>query len=271
MLDLNNRAKTALWNRFVSTSGHDINDKGYLTSPEHNTLPGVSVEDFKTDLKKGSGNELLTKFLAVHSSSALAVNTFVPFKCPDNSSQLTLAGVRGLSAPVFEKQLRTGLGGTPPNLDVFVESNTTVIGVESKCLEYLTPKTAKFVNSYDQRDKLSVEDSWWDLLQELKNDPANSSHLDVAQLIKHYLGLRKLYAGKRRIILMYLFWEPENWHEFNEFKKHRRAIDPFSRRIADSEVHFVAQSYPSLWAEWDDEGVLPDHVAHLKERYWVTI
>lgn len=271
-MDLTSRAKQALWKSFVAVSPHKVDAKGYLANVEHNLLPGVRRQDFETDLKKGRGNELNSKFLAVHSSSALAVNTFCPFKNPENRKLLTVADHRYFNQLHFEKQLGTGLGGTPPNLDVVMENEKVVVGIESKCLEYLIPKIPGFTDSYDQRECLNVEDMWWDFMKELKQNPEqHRQHLDVAQLVKHYLGLRKQYAGKRQITLMYIFWEPENWQRFEEFKTHRQCIERFAGRIKGSEVAFVPQSYPALWAQWSQQGILPGHVTQLQKRYFVAL
>ena len=66
------KAKAALWAKFTGAK----DDKGYAHSSHDNLVPGVRLEQFKDDLLQGSGNELKTKFCAVHSSSALAVNCF---------------------------------------------------------------------------------------------------------------------------------------------------------------------------------------------------
>ncbi len=241
-------------------------------APECNLIEGVYIEDIQDDLDNGSGNELKGKFRAVHSSSALAANTFGFFKKTGNARHLTLNGMSGFTKPKLEKKLPTGLGGTPPNLDVFLENETTVIGLESKFLEHITPKSAKFSGSYDQKEKLSVEDCWWNLLQNLKDDPSNRGHLDVAQLIKHYLGLRKQYAGKgKQVILIYLFWEPENWQDFPAFRTHRSEVNEFQGTVSNSEVEFRSQSYPELWSDWTDHPSLKDHLARLGARYRILI
>jgi len=49
---------------------------------------------------------------------------------------------------------------------------------------------------------------------------ASHQHLDVAQLIKHYLGIRKRYGHKDTKVLLYLYWEPENASALAEFGRH---------------------------------------------------
>ena len=259
-------AQEALWKRFKEVTGKDIDAKGYVESVEDNLLPGVSLDMFQDDLEGGSGNELEGKFKAVHSSSALAVNCFAPFK--KDPSKLFLAGKTGFTKIQFEKQCPTGLGGTPPNLDLVAESDTDVVGVESKFLEYLTPKRSHFATSYRKDNLPQAEDCWLDLIEELKkSDPQN---LDAAQLVKHYLGLRKQYPNKN-ITLLYLFWEPKNWQDFEVFKQHRKEINAFAEKVKDSAVSFISQSYPVLFEAWRGKGLLVKHVEELQKRYQMTI
>jgi hypothetical protein len=58
----------------------------YTATPRENLIATVREDDFWDDLSLGSGSELYdrngvpAKFCAAHSSSALAVNCFGPFK-----------------------------------------------------------------------------------------------------------------------------------------------------------------------------------------------
>ena len=259
-------AQEALWESFKEVAGKNIDEKGYVKTVEENLLPGVTLEMFQDDLEGGSGNELEGKFKAVHSSSALAVNTFAPFK--KDPSKLHLAGITGFKTIQFEKQCPTGLKGTPPNLDLLAESETDVVGVESKFLEYLTPKKPHFADSYKKENLPQTEDCWLNLIEELKK--SKPQNLDAAQLVKHYLGLRKQYPNKN-ITLLYLFWEPENWQNFEVFKQHRNEIDALADKIKDSEVTFVALSYLEFWDVWKKKGLLVKHVEKLQKRYDLRI
>ena len=154
-----NRIKSEL----RSSSGISCDANGYVGQLTENLLPGVLRDHFESDLKHGGGHELERKFLALHSSSALAINTFATLKNGLNS--LTIIGKSGFHSLVFENQLTTGLRGTPPNLDVYLRTDVEALGIESKFLEYFTPKAASFSNSYS-RDRLKfAEDSWWKVLK----------------------------------------------------------------------------------------------------------
>ena len=70
------KAKAAMRVKFTGPK----DGKGYSPSLQDNLVLGVCLEQFKDDLLQGHGNELETKFRAVHSSSALAVNCCARFK-----------------------------------------------------------------------------------------------------------------------------------------------------------------------------------------------
>ncbi len=98
-------------------------------------------------------------------------------------------------------------------------------------------------------------------------------HLDAAQLIKHYLGLRKQFQGQQ-ITLLYIFWEPTNPKANMAFARHRDDVRLFSNAVEGGEVAFQASSYPELWRTWKREAREPwvaEHVAQLRRRYAVPL
>lgn len=247
--------------------------KGYTVSLADNLVDGVTLEQFQHDFEGGAGQELQTKMRAAHSSSALAVNCFGRW-APDPTS-LHLGGQSSFDTLQFEAKCPTGLTGrTPPHLDLVVRSPSTVIALESKCTEYLVKHRAKFATAYrDQITDARVETGWFAEMELLRDQPQKYRFLDAAQLIKHYFGLARTYSAKP-ITLLYLFWEPANAHDFPTFAEHRAEISEFTKAVAGSSVAFKAQSYPELWATWDQLGQptwLATHLASLRARYEVTI
>ena len=235
-------------------------------------MPTVRREDFEADLMAGDGKELAGKFRAAHSSSALAVNCFGPFR--RNPAELVLLGMRGFSAPAFERKCPTGLrGGRAPNLDVLVESPQAVIGVESKLTEFLGRHRAEFSPAYAEqiRDDRRNE-GWFREMLRLTDAPDSYELLDPAQLIKHAFGLARTFPD-RPVTLLYLFWEPANAADHPVFAAHRREIAAFAERVAGSTPLFAAQSYPELWRCWGESAPdwLPEHLANVRARYAVTI
>jgi hypothetical protein len=160
-----------------------------------------------------------------------------------------------------------------PHLDLIATTEDIVVAVESKCLEYLAPKQPKFRIAYDSIVDGRSNSSWFKLIEELRRAPAYS-WLDVAQLIKHYLGLCHSYPD-RKVKLLYLYWEPRNWKDFPVFTQHRAEIAKFSERLGgDTHVTFESQSYSSLWDTWEElvePDWIPELIRALRDRYSVTI
>jgi hypothetical protein len=163
MSDITKYVKEKLLEMFESSSTYEVDGKGYVFRPEHNLIPGITMGQFKDDLCKGSGDELRKKFCAIHSSSALAVSTFARWK--RNPHTLNLCGVHGFDRICFEKKCNTGLGGTPPNLDLLLEGENHIIGVESKFMEYLTPKKPAFSASYERNRLAHAEENGGNFLK----------------------------------------------------------------------------------------------------------
>jgi hypothetical protein len=103
--DNRGRAKSALKRNFLDTAHKtsNVDHRGYVDWPQENLLSGVRLEQFERDLREGDGNELRMKFCAIHSSAALAVNCFAPFK--DRKEDLLLLDEQGTLEIQFEKQM----------------------------------------------------------------------------------------------------------------------------------------------------------------------
>jgi hypothetical protein len=261
MQNLTEKAKTALRGRFAGR----VDAKGYVSFPQDNLIEGVRFEDFEQDLRSGAGDELRTKFCAVHSSSAIVANTFAPFK--EKPADLILLGQQGFEPPIFEKTIPTGLGGTPPHLDVWLKRGGHVMAVESKLTEHLAPKQAEFRESYQRSALPYAEDCWWDVLTDAKS--AGKRYLDVAQLVKHYLGLVRFLREKKpeSATLLYLFWEPTNAMEFDACRRHRDEVAKLAESVGQSDIIFRWTTYDQLWNEWLTQPHLSQHARNLKTRY----
>lgn len=92
-----NKAKAALHARFSGPKDKN----GYTQKVQDNLVSGVRMDQFEDDLRQGNGNELRMKFCAVHSSAALVVNCFAPFK--DSKKELLLLGGKSIVKVTFEK------------------------------------------------------------------------------------------------------------------------------------------------------------------------
>jgi len=260
-------------------------DPGYTRAFRQNVVPTISDEALAAimqDLAQGDGSELSSdeqgraKACAAYSSSALAVNTFGAWR-GERLPALRLLGYHGFSKLGFEVKFTTGLRGKPPNLDIVAERGRSLIAVESKCVEYLTPKPAEFRDSYDAQFKKLASPSWLRRFETTAHGPQEASPLDAAQLLRHYLGLKHAVvdgAGPYdSATLLYLFWEPANATRYPEFAAHRRAIDEFAAGLEDPHVTFASQSYSELWATWRPGAPawLERLLAQLDRRYMVPL
>ncbi len=172
------------------------------------------------------------KFAAIHSSAALAVNCFGPFK--KNPNSLTLLGKRGAKAVMFEEKFpifdkKVGA----PNIDVWIDFGDEAVAVESKFLEILVPKKPVFSRAYEKLAPPTCDPNWWSAYERAMT--GEKQFLNQAQLIKHYFGLNKR-AGKNpggpRVTLLYIFWEPQDWKDWPEYNLHRGASQSLCRLAA---------------------------------------
>ena len=212
---------------------------------------------------KGSGNELKSKFMSLSSSSAIAVNAF-GFFC--NSNTLIWPNVKGqFNSPLFEVQLENGLNGTNPNLDVLIENETTIVAIECKFLEPLKHTIPKFSKQY-----LNIKDSrnnsgWFKLLRAIYHGekyykevyiPQLTKHLDVAQLIKHFMGLSfNPKVPKKELKLAYVYWEPgkkikDDLKISSIYDEHKESCENLSKLVEDDRVSFEDYSYFELINFW---------------------
>jgi len=207
------------------------------------------------------------KILAIHSSSALVVNCFSRFKTDPKSFQL--GRWKDSTSLAFEHKLSTGLGGIPPHLDVWVETTSGSLAIESKLIEYLDPKKPKFSASYDKLEAVTADKRLWKLYRKTLN--AKVGFLDRAQLIKHCFGIDALKRSGGSASLVYLYWEPKNAVAFEEFRRHREEVIEFSKELEGSSVPFVAMTYSKLWDQWEIMPELKEHVSKLRQRYELAI
>lgn len=255
--------------RKFGTASYDAD--GYVAKVEDNLSPFVTLASIKDAFETGRGSELNGKMRAAHSSSALTVNTFGRWS--DDTAELSVAGYSNFSSLAFERQCSSGLGGTPPHLDVVLEGSGGVLAIESKLIEYLTPKEPKFAESYFANIKDKRQSSTWYAEMQRIAKTSDYRFLDAAQLIKHYFGLARTFADKP-VTLLYLYWEPVNAREIDAFRQHRDEIAVFSANVRSADVTFMSLSYPELWSAWGklrNPSWLGAHVAALESRYAAEI
>jgi hypothetical protein len=181
----------------------------------------------------------------------LVVNCFGPFNTRPHS--LLLCGKQGARSVEFERRLPTSLRGTPPNLDVWIERGGEVVAVESKLLEYLTPKPPSFAEAYARLAE-NAEPCWRAVYEQAREGVAQ--HLDRAQLIKQPFGLskhRQRHPGQH-LILLYIFWE-----QVAECRRRREEVAAFAEAVSPSFIDFRWTTHSQLWEEWNTVPALAQH------------
>lgn len=282
---MNSLAKIAyfpLWKAFARQHPDiAISERGYVADLRDNLLPLVEQKDFMEDFNAGDGKELqrgggssLPKFYAIHSSAALVVNCFAPFRRRIGDLDLPFGGPP--ESLRFEQKCPTGLrGGRPANLDVLVEGPDGIIAIESKLTEHLSSQSAGFSPAYEEqiRDERREQGYFKEMLR-LMAEPESYIWLNAAQLIKHAFGLAREFKD-RQVMLLYLYWEPIDPDGAELFEQHRQEILKFEERTAGSTPVFQAMSYPELWRLWSESEEVPEwlsgHIDRLAARYLVRI
>lgn len=250
--------------------------QGYLANVEDNFFQPLSPVARKA-FEEGSGCELRdrdgrpAKMRALHSSSALAVNVFDFWTSRGLGPVLRALEIEGDATDfAFERKLPTGKGGTPPNVDVVIPlADRRLVGIESKYTEWLTPKPAMAKSLTPYCDE--GESSWsgaglggcHGLVSGMKSGSATFSWLDVPQLLKHALGLRR--AAASGWFLRYLYFDAPG----REGDEHRAEIARFEAAV-DEELRFKALSYQAFIARLEPlaDAEAARYVSYLRSRYF---
>jgi hypothetical protein len=240
-------------------------------------LPGVPVSYIVDRLAKAGGNEVESgKLASPESSAALAVNTFgwfverpeclPPFPGLESAFPAKLVDVEYCARFPWS-------GGRHPWLDAVVETETHLIGVESKRFEpFRDKKTVSLAATYDRAvwgDHMAPYERMRDAL---RSGAEAFKYLDCAQLVKHAFGLVTDGARKRKQpVLVYLFAEPALLHgkpiDLNDFTNHRAEISRFSNLVAGAAVKFNALSYRDWLETWPCSGPVAEHGAAVTGRF----
>ena len=258
--------------------GVAVDADGYVGSLEENLVVPMSAET-RREFGGGSGSELggedgRGKMQALHSSSALAYNLFEYWRHRQDRGPLQRA--LGLDEPVrsisFEVQFPTGLRGTPPNLDVVLECDDHLIGIESKFLEPFTSTRpfASFSDSYFPEGRKL----WGELglyrcgavAAGIRCGELEFRFLDAPQLLKHALGLWRHDRAAVSLWCLYFELSGDLGAELD------RELSAFRGLVGD-ELNFEAHSYQDvverLAADAESDSY-DQYVRYLRGRYGRT-
>lgn len=139
-----------------------------LKDARDNLAPGVSYEVIRSDLLDSEergvahGRTRLEELSSVDSSTALAVNTFGPFRILPELFRLP--GLAGFHVLRLGKKLRTGPGGgAPARLDLLAVGEQVILGVNCVLTEPLSPKTVSLAESCSRSVADVASPEWSDL------------------------------------------------------------------------------------------------------------
>ena len=234
---------------WAKSQGLSIDDKGYVDHVDANLWNPLSAHA-RAAYEKGAGSELRGHMKALHASSALVVNFFDYWTDKPKAPLLSALGINAddIQTLDFEARFPTGLGGTPPHLDVAITLESgAVTGIESKFTEYLSRST---------RGKSSFEPAYFPpsgglwaskglsasqvFAEELDSQQNQFEFLDPWQLLKHALGLAT--SSGPDFSLWYLYYDclgpsPD---------APKREIQTFANHVGD-EIRFKALTYQQVY------------------------
>lgn len=259
---------------WAERQGYAVHEPGYLETVSQNIFGGLAMIA-RAAFLAADGGELSdvegrpAKMRSLISSSALALNVFQHWAL---SATAPIGKALGLSGTVqgieFERRLPTGTGRKPANLDVVLTMDDgAIVGVESKFTEWmrLSKKQPTSIAPYVRNER-----TLWDeaaltgavnLARAIRDGTESFKHLDVAQLLKHALGLRR--AARRGWALRYVWFDASG----EAGDTHRSELDRF-RALVGGELNFQAISYQELAVGISHlPSVAPQYLAYLRERY----
>ncbi len=253
----------------------DIEPKNISPKLAHDGLLEYLIRDpIYAAFEAAPGNEIKTgKFLNPESSAALAANTF-GFFMEQPATLPPIPGTERCGWPAVELAIERTAPfpwwprGRHPWLDVYVETKTHIIGVESKRYEPYRGKSKGVFSEAYWRPVWGEQMSRYEYVRDqISQSKLTFHYLDAVQLIKHAFGLRTEASRRsKRPCLVYLNAEPKKWPNGRDvdvlkMERHRKEVITFADLVAGDEVTFVSVTYQGLissFAASDIEGVV-DH------------
>ena len=272
------------WNHGILLKGSKGSRGRQAYTPELNQNLFEPLDlDVRKRFEQGDGSEISgdlkspAKMQAVHSSSALSVNTFQYWQRINRVSDISIAcgfcrkGTAVSQRIVFEDKYpiddRFKLS---PNIDVVFHNSDSSrfkrFAIECKFSEAysshghsgLKPKYIGLTTAWSDMPKL------YEFAKSICPTDKIFKYLHPAQLIKHILGL-KAKCGKNGFRLLYLWYDVFG----KEGAIHRYEITKFSEVARADDVYFDSMSYQelilALSKEYRQEHA--DYIRYLTERY----
>ena len=245
---------------------------------EGNLYQELTVQTLAS-LQEGMGQELgpaqgggVPKSQALHSSAVLVLNVFQYWQGLDEVA--AIASACGLCRvedrdPMqlrFEHKVAVdpSFRTPPPHLDVAIlREEGQVWAIESKFTEpYRSPHKSGAGLSEAYKKETLGEDL--PSTRSFATCHGLTQHLDVAQLVKHVLGLERS-VGRGKYRLCYLYYDVPG----PDGAGHRKEVGIFAQAMREDRVDFLSVTYQEVIARLAkrcrDEH--PDYIDYITERY----
>lgn len=260
-------------------AGADFDDRGYMTTLDANLRGGLS-DAARREIDAADGQELGNserpgKLAAPWSSSALVVNVFDFWRGRDLRPLAAALGIeRAFTSLQLEVRLATGFSSRKANLDVLLEADVP-LAIEAKFTEPFQGGPKGSIKKTISPTYLHARNAgkWHGLdhLRSLALAISERAHtfrrLDVPQLLKHTVALRRL---RREFELLLLWYSPgEDTDEAREMKCELAVLH---KAMSADQVAFRALTYQALFQGLRvHAGSLPDaadYLSYLGGRYF---
>lgn len=250
--------------------GVATDSKGYVRSLDDNLFQSLCPDTLR-DLAAGDGNELgragPTKLHALHSSAALACNTFDYWRGrPLAQLAAACAADPAVTSLRFEARYPTAAGGTPPNLDLeLFGAHAVPTAIESKFLEPYRARPKPVKAYYTRRPVWQAVGlpHLADLAAIIAAGAEPFPTLDVAQLLAHLLGLATRHG--RSVRLLYLWYQVAD----EVADRHALELERF-RALLGTDVAFDHLTYQQLAERLSvtlGDGEHATYLTYLRQRY----
>lgn len=251
----------------------DRGEKLFVYDLDDNLFEPLTPEA-RAEFESGDGGELGGRMHAVHSSSALVVDVFDYWRkrglFAEIAGALRVPSV-GITGMRFEAKFSIhDQFNRAPNLDVVIDydgrGGLKATAIESKFNEPYGGGPMRGLNEAYLRN----EELWSDfpnlrrIAEEISPENTRFTALDVPQLIKHVLGLKRAY-GVEGFRLLYLWCDAPG----REAVKHAEEIEEFAQCLESDGVHFQSLTYQDvIWSLAKNQRARHrEFVDHLTERY----
>ena len=260
-------AITSRQTRWARKKGFATDSRGWFESFDDNLVEALDP-DVHHQLETADGNELAGKLRAPWSSSALVLNFFYPWKRRDKKRLAEALGRSSIDKFEFERCHPTGNRHARANLDLEITSSgAPALAIESKFREPFASHEPLAASYLAKPELWTSLPRCYQLAHEITRNPRAFERLDVAQLLKHVLGLARSY--RTQFELLYLWFDPTSLVGSDAVKpiaQHRDELERFEAAIRP-EVNFRHTTYQKLFDRLGSAAA-SDFAPYLAARYF---